>query len=1200
MDFTIISIGDINFLYEVLHVVAMLSGSSGGLAGLASIGALFGVIMVFMQSMMQGAKEVQIGHIFIALILYMCFFAPTTTVMLRDAYSLQTRFVDNVPVGVAAAGSMISQIGDGLASSFQTAYGSVSATGEHDQYADALQKLSNLRSQGNMVPIVASLNEAVGGGGSFDRSWSNYIRECTLTAVDLELRSLDDLMRGAIPDVLEFNSSLYTTQIYPPGGAQTLACDEAFSILKTMTESAIGKAEVARAVNASVNIVDNSGNPLTDYTRLTDHIQMLGFMLEEAQSYVTSSILEPIYYQAAEGRYRDFQDIASATALNQAIQQRNMQWAAEQSMFMVTVRPLMSFFEGLVYALTPIMAILVMVGGMGISMLGKYLMVLFWIQLWLPIISLTNKYITMSAGQKMITLVDSTTSQMPLSSFYALSESARVMEHWIGVGGLLMAMTPVIALFVVSGSMYTLNSVAGSLKGADTFDEKMGSPDAVAPSAVMSGQSSYEHSVLTGVSSTGASSMMGSVSLGSGMSSMVSSSQQQMEAAQQQFGSMISRGFKQGGSVDNTMSRVASIGETLGATQFSGTSTLDSLTERAVQSAGLTENQGDTVRGMLALTASGGGGLSSPGGKGAIASIAGKLGLTASAVKEQLSASGVTSEEMQALDNALNFSSEEREALTNELAQRWEQADAERVSEALGIEDSEQFSQTATDLASASRAYQEASSYEEGFQDKRNLSYVDAGNYLSRGGAHQVAAKRQLDDYWNSAAIGGETRAEQQRLQRIMQLPPSEGGAGMSEEAAVVGSRLQALFGSNNRSDTSPSQYIDNARAAVRTLNTGYGISGPEVGNPYENNGIVDNGPTPGVAQEHASRHTGNVRAQEATGDMPGYGERSDEANLEHRVPGTAANNVGDTNPVLQRNAANREAVDSSHKQAQEERYAGAQERARELLRVNDPGLAVRMLGSGSDNLGSLPTMLEQFKVFAAMGAFGSPGKALADKGFGLNASHEDRNERLEELMSDPAKAQEVFENYKEQRDNDNWSIDAIKSFDERVVGIAAAAQVALGGEVPLNEITEGMSYQEKGMLFNALNVDAHNAGAQAEDARKQERAEEHKRTLMDDFSAPATANNLTAGQRAVFMAGAGVGDKEEAHESLRREYAQIGEDGRVIEEDGRAVLSDDDERHVNTLSQQLIGASSAGSALSGAYLSNIKHYNIATGNTGQ
>jgi hypothetical protein len=79
--------------------------------------------------------------------------------------------------------------------------------------------------------------------------------------------------------------------------------------------------------------------------------------------------------------------------VEQAAQQRNAQWAAEQTLFTRLVRPMMTFFEGLIFAITPLMAFPIALGPAGIAMTGKYLLFALWIQLWMPIMAIINLYL---------------------------------------------------------------------------------------------------------------------------------------------------------------------------------------------------------------------------------------------------------------------------------------------------------------------------------------------------------------------------------------------------------------------------------------------------------------------------------------------------------------------------------------------------------------------------------------------------------------------------------------------------------------------------------------------------------------------------------------------------------------------------------------------------------------------------------------
>ncbi len=85
--------------------------------------------------------------------------------------------------------------------------------------------------------------------------------------------------------------------------------------------------------------------------------------------------------------------------LTQAESQRNTQYAAEQSLFVKSIQPLMTLVEGFAYAITPIAAFVMVLGSKGLLLVGKYLQMLIWVQLWLPIMSVINLFIYIMGQQ---------------------------------------------------------------------------------------------------------------------------------------------------------------------------------------------------------------------------------------------------------------------------------------------------------------------------------------------------------------------------------------------------------------------------------------------------------------------------------------------------------------------------------------------------------------------------------------------------------------------------------------------------------------------------------------------------------------------------------------------------------------------------------------------------------------------------------
>ncbi len=171
---------------------------------------------------------------------------------------------------------------------------------------------------------------------------------------------------------------------------------------------------VVDALNSLLGIDTSTGD--NALTKLTDSLQAMGATTTSSIDYLKAAVLEPLYYEAAAGRYQDLRDYGSALMVNQAIQQRNTQWAAEQSMFMTVVRPMLTFFEGFIYAITPIIAFIIVMGSFGLQLAGKYVQTILWIQLWMPVLSIINLFVHTAASNEMSSL-----SAGGLNSMYALS-----------------------------------------------------------------------------------------------------------------------------------------------------------------------------------------------------------------------------------------------------------------------------------------------------------------------------------------------------------------------------------------------------------------------------------------------------------------------------------------------------------------------------------------------------------------------------------------------------------------------------------------------------------------------------------------------------------------------------------------------------------------------------------------------------------
>lgn len=755
--FEIYSIGDSAFLAQVLNSVAMLCGT-GDFPKLVSIGAILGVFAVCIQSIIGGVRELNIQHILIGLIVYAVFFGPSTTVTIEDSYTGQVRVVDNVPLGVGFSGSMISNIGYGVTELFEQSYQNT-ASMTQQPFAESLRELQAIRRNLNDASVIESLNTAINSAGNVDvaRSLDNYIRECTFVKIALGEMSKEELKTKPWQEALEFNSNIYGTRLYLGNGAadENPTCAQAWPYIQAALANT-NNATVIAAVNRAAGIMID-GRPQDSFNGISQALNQLNLASNDAHDFVRTAILYPIVERAAAGYYNDFGDVANATMINQAISQRNVQWSAEQTLFMTTVRPMLTFFEGFIYAITPVMGFLFVIGIFGIRLALRYFQTLLWIQLWLPVMSICNLYITMSASREMASY-----GANFLSSFYALERLDDVVSTWVATGGMLCAATPVVALFLVTGSTYAFTTLANRLGGSDHINEKIASPDVVQPAALFAQQAMQTGNSVSTMRA-GMQSQFRSIDTNAGADAAVSSTRTEAQAAQRANNMAVSNAILNSSSHDNAARYAESLGKSMESSSDKTISSAYKATYDFAKSRGLSDMAANQY--ATAVTTSLGGqlGVSMPG-RGGKTPTKGEKGDSASGNEESgifsfLSAglsffggakgefkdtdTSQTSQQLQELSQKLEGLdwNEGTSARLNDMVRGSESKEvADSYSKMVSESKDQRLTETDANVRSSTKAYQDAVSQKESMSLRGSWKSNDLASFIFHNGNAMAAS----------------------------------------------------------------------------------------------------------------------------------------------------------------------------------------------------------------------------------------------------------------------------------------------------------------------------------------------------------------------------------------------------------------------------------------------------------------------------
>lgn len=829
--FEIYSIGDSAFLAQVLNSVAMLCGT-GDFPKLVSIGAILGVFAVCIQSIIGGVRELNIQHILIGLIVYAVFFGPSTTVTIEDSYTGQVRVVDNVPLGVGFSGSMISNIGYGVTELFEQSYQNT-ASMTQQPFAESLRELQAIRRNLNDASVIESLNTAINSAGNVDvaRSLDNYIRECTFVKIALGEMSKEELKTKPWQEALEFNSNIYGTRLYLGNGAadENPTCAQAWPYIQAALANT-NNATVIAAVNRAAGIMID-GRPQDSFNGISQALNQLNLASNDAHDFVRTAILYPIVERAAAGYYNDFGDVANATMINQAISQRNVQWSAEQTLFMTTVRPMLTFFEGFIYAITPVMGFLFVIGIFGIRLALRYFQTLLWIQLWLPVMSICNLYITMSASREMASY-----GANFLSSFYALERLDDVVSTWVATGGMLCAATPVVALFLVTGSTYAFTTLANRLGGSDHINEKIASPDVVQPAALFAQQAMQTGNSVSTMRA-GMQSQFRSIDTNAGADAAVSSTRTEAQAAQRANNMAVSNAILNSSSHDNAARYAESLGKSMESSSDKTISSAYKATYDFAKSRGLSDMAANQY--ATAVTTSLGGQLGvSMTGRGGKTPTKGEKGDSASGNEESgifsfLSAglsffggakgefkdtdTSQTSQQLQELSQKLEGLdwNEGTSARLNDMVRGSESKEvADSYSKMVSESKDQRLTETDANVRSSTKAYQDAVSQKESMSLRGSWKSNDLASFIFHNGNAMAASafmgdvqqtmtpqqRQAFNERWDTLKetgfhVTGDTSGFGVKTAAFLETMQEQG------RYDVVGKLLQAATGTHPRTD---------------------------------------------------------------------------------------------------------------------------------------------------------------------------------------------------------------------------------------------------------------------------------------------------------------------------------------------------------------------------------------------------------------
>lgn len=508
------TVGDVSFIHSVLRAISMIMYGGGGvIQGAYRLAALLGIIWLIVRGIF--CKEgINIGSGLFVIIFYMCFFVPQSTLHIEDLQTKKFYVMDKIPLGVSVTLSITSKIGKYLSEAYETVFTEASEDSaactigsmECNGYLGTLDMLLYSRSNLQNAAAYIAINKALCGSSlnyedcNIEMSLTNYVRDCTMQKVispseNFALQNVKSFKGDNTKYDLFYDSERTRVNVYLGRlGKGSMTCKKAGLQIEQAFLNSRVKSTIYWLATHKKNMTPHDGGMVNDggtgvdngmpegnydYAAMEGNFQSMITGLDpqmgDSYTYLKNVMIQPLMENGLRNGFIDQNIAAGQIALDNAKAQRDIQLAAESSMFASMIRPLTTFFEGFVLAITPLMPFLLLLSLNTFGLVMKYLLVLFWIQLWAPALAICNMYIQNIAREDIAMAV----AGGDLTSMVGITRSATVVQHWLGVGGMMAASVPILTLFILTGSVYAFTNLAASIKGGDHFDEKAIQPDAI-------------------------------------------------------------------------------------------------------------------------------------------------------------------------------------------------------------------------------------------------------------------------------------------------------------------------------------------------------------------------------------------------------------------------------------------------------------------------------------------------------------------------------------------------------------------------------------------------------------------------------------------------------------------------------------------------------------------------------------------------
>lgn len=445
------TLGNGEVLFSILNAVSLMV-NSGTFSDIITIIALIGI---FIAAVMGGFNP---GQNAIKMVTYflMVFFVIVVTfqisinVKIQDQVTGYENVVTDVPAVIGFPAVFVSAVGHGIADVVETAVNIPEGLG--------------VTSGGGFMLIpsmMADMSKIQINDPNLQASMANYSMDCVVAGV----------ANGSInPREIPVSNDLWATLAYPNEGiltryiakldnqvtASVVSCKDAHTAISNRLEEiapellaqGMGGWASTGAVAFASAALDNSLTWITNGGAPTGGAQTL------KQSAVISAYSDSFAKGAA---MTNNNEMLMSLTMEQALASQKTGWFTAAEIFKNTMGYIYSVLQAFIFGITPIVAAMLLIPGLGTKIFMNYAQILIWLVLWEPMLTIVNFIISVFTRQQVgpIFVGGMTMADKPVVTEFS--------NNLILAGSFLMTLVPVISWGLVKGGMAFTEFISAGL-----------------------------------------------------------------------------------------------------------------------------------------------------------------------------------------------------------------------------------------------------------------------------------------------------------------------------------------------------------------------------------------------------------------------------------------------------------------------------------------------------------------------------------------------------------------------------------------------------------------------------------------------------------------------------------------------------------------------------------------------------------------